>query len=58
MTKLVVCSKCDKKFTYKEVGNIYPGGKTKESINCPYCNSEESSHMTSGVFRSEKYEEN
>ena len=41
------CSKCEKEFSYKLVGNVYPGAKGKEDIICPYCNHICGSIMTS-----------
>ena len=41
------CQNCDKDFNYKLVGTVYPGGKEKEDIHCPYCNHICGSVMTS-----------
>lgn len=29
--------KCGKNFSYSLVGTVYPGGKERENIHCPYC---------------------
>lgn len=42
------CVKCGEDFTWEDYGNVYPGGKDREHINCPYCNAENGSIMTSG----------
>ena len=50
------CSKCGKHFSYKLVGTVYPGGKTDEDIECPYCNHICGSIMTSQFVESIKDE--
>lgn len=41
------CQKCGKSFSYRLVGTVYPGCKTSEDIDCPYCNHTCGSVMTS-----------
>ena len=41
------CIKCGKKFEWQLVGTVYPGGKDRESIRCPWCGEENGSRMTS-----------
>lgn len=50
------CSKCGKTFFYKLVGTVYPGCKTSEEINCPYCNNNCGSIMTSQFVETIKKE--
>ena len=52
------CKKCGKKFAYQLTGAGYPGGKDKETVNCPYCGEIAHTEMTSGVFYSYKLDEN
>ena len=44
----MICNKCGKKFIYKNLGDIYAGGKDNEQIICPYCGCVNSYVMTSG----------
>lgn len=53
-----ICQKCGKAFGYEHTGNVYPGGKEKETIDCPYCGTMYDSIMTSGIVRSYKLDEN
>lgn len=39
-----------KKFGYELVGTVYPGGKDRETANCPYCGETAASRMTSQTF--------
>lgn len=57
MTK-VECKKCGKTFGYEHTGNIYPGGKDREYIVCPYCRETNGSIMTSGFVYTYKLDEN
>ncbi|QIK50634.1 hypothetical protein G7058_00280 [Jeotgalibaca porci] len=51
------CKECGKEFTYNHHGDIYPGGKEREYIYCPYCHATNGSKMTSGFVNSYKIEE-
>lgn len=48
------CPKCDKNFSYRLIGTVYPGCKTSEDIDCPYCNYTCGSVMTSQFVESIK----
>lgn len=48
------CEKCNGHFEYHEDGAIYPGGKDKEDIICPYCGEKNGTIMTSGFVRCKK----
>ena len=52
-----ICKYCEKEFVYKNMGDIYAGGKEREDIVCPYCNKVNFSKMTSGYFCSYKLED-
>lgn len=54
----VICEKCGKKFAYEHTGNIYPGGKERETADCPYCGETAYSTMTSGFIRVYKVDDN
>lgn len=54
----LTCKRCNKKFTYSIEGDIYPGGKDKEYIFCPYCEHINGTEMTSGHIKSYKLDEN
>lgn len=43
----MTCTNCGKKFSYRLIGAAYPGCKTSEDINCPYCNNICGNIMTS-----------
>lgn len=45
-----VCKKCKHKFKWRNYGDVFEGGKTKEGIDCPHCGSTNSSIMTSGYI--------
>lgn len=49
-----VCKKCGKEFTWTEEGDIYPGGKDTEYIDCPYCGERNGSIRTSGFVYTHK----
>ena len=42
------CSQCGKQFEVRNEGDMFPGGKEKEEIYCPYCHTYNGSIMTSG----------
>lgn len=48
--EIVICKKCGKKFGYELVGIVYPGGKDRETADCPYCGETAASRMTSQTF--------
>lgn len=43
----VTCKKCGGLYSYELVGTVYPGGKDKEEIICPFCGEVEGHRMTS-----------
>lgn len=43
----IKCKKCQKEFFYTLQGTVYPGGKSNEDIDCPYCGEVNGSIMTS-----------
>lgn len=49
-----VCIKCGEYFTWSETGEMYPGGKDTEYINCPYCGEKNGSIRTSGFVFTNK----
>ena len=53
----VICKKCGKKFGYGLVGIVYPGGKDRETADCPYCGETVASIMTSQTFYVEKMDD-
>ena len=42
------CTKCNQSFRYRVTSMNVPGGKDREYIYCPYCNSVNGSVITSG----------
>ncbi len=34
---IIKCEKCGKKYAYEIWDTVYPGGKERETANCPYC---------------------
>lgn len=49
-----VCKKCGKRFGYELTGPVYPGGKDREYVYCPYCGEEATSEMTSQLIATYK----
>ena len=49
--------KCKKEFYVSEIGGGVPGGKERESVICPYCDSVVRTEMTSAVFVTRKVED-
>jgi hypothetical protein len=49
-----VCKKCKHGFQWSNRGDIYPGGKEKEDIVCPYCGAVDGNIMTSGYIHTQK----
>ena len=52
------CEKCGKDYEYEVWGTVYPGGKERETANCPYCGEEGYSIMTSQCISVYKVDEN
>lgn len=55
-TNVITCAKCGGKFTWHEANGGYPGGKDRESIDCPYCGTEADTIVISGIVVTEKVE--
>ena len=51
MQNIIECNKCKTKFTFSIVDDVYPGGKDRESVNCPKCGHEVTAIITSGFIR-------
>lgn len=51
------CKKCGKLFGYETWGTVYPGGKEKEDIDCPYCGENNGSEMISNFIRTYKLDD-
>lgn len=48
------CKVCGKSFTMTISNAGYPGGKERESINCPWCGAENGTEVTSGIITTNK----
>ncbi|MEG6566859.1 hypothetical protein V6B95_07745 [Thermoanaerobacterium saccharolyticum] len=48
------CIACGKRFSVTISNAGYPGGKDRESINCPWCGAENGSEVTSGIITTRK----
>lgn len=44
---IITCKKCGKTYAYEVWGTVYPGGKERETADCPYCGETGYSEMTS-----------
>ncbi|MBQ9791825.1 MAG: hypothetical protein IJW28_04480 [Clostridia bacterium] len=55
---IIKCDKCNKKFSYHESMNNFPGGLDKEDIYCPYCGHSNLQIMTSGLIVTQPVKEN
>lgn len=44
------CIACGKRFSVTISNAGYPGGKERESINCPWCIDENGREVTSGII--------
>lgn len=44
---IITCRNCKKEFGYEFIGTVYPGGKDKEEVCCPYCDTVALTKMTS-----------
>lgn len=51
---IIECRKCGMKYAYEVWGAVYPGGKERETANCPYCGEVGHSEMTSQFISSYK----
>lgn len=49
-----ICIECRKEFVWKNVGDVYAGGKDREEIICPYCGEINGTRMTSGRIEARK----
>lgn len=47
------CTECGQAFRWTLHGDVWPGGKDQESINCPACGHNYGTVMTSGTVRVE-----
>lgn len=48
------CRGCSKNFTMAISNAGYPGGKERESIDCPCCGAENDTEVTSGIITTHK----
>ncbi|MBF0186293.1 MAG: hypothetical protein HQL50_00035 [Magnetococcales bacterium] len=48
---------CGKSFHVTKWGPVVPGGKEKETVECPYCGTVAWSEMTSQLFQVSKLED-
>ena len=48
---------CGKKFTVAQISGGWPGGKERETVDCPHCFEEQFSEMTSSSFSVRKVED-
>ena len=55
--EMEVCSKCGKQFSWAVSGDVWPGGKDREDIICPYCGECTGSVVTSGFLVTKKAED-
>lgn len=46
----IICKNCGAKYEYNLVGTVYPGGKDRETADCPICGETGVSRMTSQYF--------
>ena len=53
-----VCDNCKSEFSWTVRGDVWPGGKERENIDCPYCGNTVGSVMTSGYISVQKIESN
>ncbi len=44
----IECSHCGQRFTWTVIGDVWAGGKDKESVDCPACHHTAHTVMTSG----------
>lgn len=50
----IKCKNCEKIFVYENKGDVFPGGKDKEEVVCPYCGKVNMHIMTSGTVVTHK----
>jgi len=51
---IIKCKKCGQEYAYEIWGTATPGGKERETANCPYCGEVGYSEMTSQFISSYK----
>ena len=51
---IIKCKKCGQEFAYEVWGTVTPGGKERETANCPYCGQVGYSEMTSQLISTYK----
>lgn len=54
---IITCKKCGKTYAYEVQGTVYPGGKERETADCPYCGETGYSEMTSQCISVYKVDE-
>ena len=54
---IITCKKCGKTYAYEVWGTVYPGGKERETADCPYCGETGYSEMTSQCISVYKVDE-
>ena len=54
---IITCKKCKKTYAYEVWGTVYPGGKERETADCPYCGETGYSEMTSQCISVYKVDE-
>lgn len=54
---IITCKKCGKAYAYEVWGTVYPGGKERETADCPYCGETGYSEMTSQCISVYKVDE-
>jgi hypothetical protein len=54
---IITCQKCGKTYAYEVWGTVYPGGKERETADCPYCGETGYSEMTSQCISVYKVDE-
>ena len=53
----IKCKNCGENFIYENRGDVFPGGKEKEEVICPYCRKNNMYIMTSGTVVTHKLQE-
>ena len=54
---IITFKKCGKTYAYEVWGTVYPGGKERETADCPYCGETGYSEMTSQCISVYKVDE-
>ncbi|MBD5190646.1 MAG: hypothetical protein HDS93_02150 [Bacteroidales bacterium] len=52
------CKECEKDFLVRVSSMNFPGCKSREEIECPYCHADNGYRMTSGFVKTFKIDEN